>query len=583
MSYTSSARKSSTPSILRRSNKLRPSLGVRFQFTNDLKAVLENYLSEKDKKSYVDLICSIRDSAAFIKDDELLHLLREAKECFSMIDSDLTLFVQVMMVIKWAHRPDDVVQAYQDYLLRVCMIHCDHIKFAFQQLVASFTDGNDEKRIQGDCLPSAEEERMFKNIHHVIKEVVQAIPFAGNLLMTVINDKFLFKKANARCHLYFVHNILEVCTYKPLLRSQILTLLFIKLVDIDVSASKEDMLNAEEASEIDESMFDIFPMEVDESVNEVQDMKHEAAHKMDVCLHRIYRYLYGECYDSDDMFNLKTATSIYREMLRIFDTILLPTHASTHVQFVMLYIVSFKDTLANAFVRYLWKKAMNPGLAPLIRRAAFSFLSGLLARANFIPFSCVKDILMQLSEWIHKYIETVPCKKSDENASMLQTHLVFYTACETLFYLLTFRHSEFVSRRKNMRFVGGLNIGKIVMSRFNPLATCSATITDKFADIMKTYQIVYCYSVMSFENRIPIPPEDLWIYEFFPFDTYILRRTLSIIEPIYRKCEIQLNNGVKVKGSDTDEEQEDDFIPQGMSPHSPHFSQLLRNPSPAFV
>ena len=39
----------------------------------------------------------------------------------------------------------------------------------------------------------------------------------------------------------------------------------------------------------------------------------------------------------------ESTKKLYRELLLVFDRILLPTHASCHVQFIMFYICSFKD------------------------------------------------------------------------------------------------------------------------------------------------------------------------------------------------------------------------------------------------
>lgn len=66
MSYISSSRNSSTPSILRKPNKPKASPGprVRFQFDSvtNLKVLLLNYVQEKNKDAYVDLVCKIRDA-----------------------------------------------------------------------------------------------------------------------------------------------------------------------------------------------------------------------------------------------------------------------------------------------------------------------------------------------------------------------------------------------------------------------------------------------------------------------------------------------------------------------------------------
>lgn len=65
MSYISSSRHSSTPSILRKAAKPKLSPGPRVQFqldNNNLKVLLLNYVQEKNKDAYVELVCKIRDA-----------------------------------------------------------------------------------------------------------------------------------------------------------------------------------------------------------------------------------------------------------------------------------------------------------------------------------------------------------------------------------------------------------------------------------------------------------------------------------------------------------------------------------------
>lgn len=67
----------------------------------------------------------------------------------------------------------------------------------------------------------------------------------------------------------------------------------------------------------------------------------------------------------------------------------------------------------------------------------------------FIPifvFRSAKVVLQGLSQWIHDYINT-----QDELGmvnSDVRVHKVFYSVCQALFYIVVFRHKDFVHRRK---------------------------------------------------------------------------------------------------------------------------------------
>lgn len=61
-------------------------------------------------------------------------------------------------------------------------------------------------------------------------------------------------------------------------------------------------------------------------------------------------------------------------------------------------------------------------------------------------FRSAKVVLQGLSQWIHDYINT-----QDELGmvnSDVRVHKVFYSVCQALFYIVVFRHKDFVHKRK---------------------------------------------------------------------------------------------------------------------------------------
>lgn len=64
MSFISSGRKSSTPSILRKPGRPRslPANSVKFKLDSGLKTLLLSYVNEKNRDAYVELIHRIKDA-----------------------------------------------------------------------------------------------------------------------------------------------------------------------------------------------------------------------------------------------------------------------------------------------------------------------------------------------------------------------------------------------------------------------------------------------------------------------------------------------------------------------------------------
>ncbi|CAF4892672.1 unnamed protein product, partial [Rotaria sp. Silwood1] len=84
-----------------------------------------------------------------------------------------------------------------------------------------------------------------------------------------------------------------------------------------------------------------------------------------------------------------------------------------------------------------------------------------------------------------------------------------------------------------------------ISSELNPLKYSLPAITHRFAQLARNYQIVFCYSIIETNNRYTLPetfstndylngnlPSNI-LYSYFPFDPYVLKRSLIFIQTIY--------------------------------------------------
>ncbi|XP_009076439.1 PREDICTED: RNA polymerase I-specific transcription initiation factor RRN3 [Acanthisitta chloris] len=282
-------------------------------------------------------------------------------------------------------------------------------------------------------------------------------------------------------------------------------------------------------------------------------------------------------------FNINNTKDLYRDLVSVFDKLILPTHASCHVQYFMFYICSFKLGLAEAFLDHLWKKLQDPNNPSVIRQTAGSYIGSFLARAKFIPAITVKACLDLLVNWMHKYIDN---QDTGANAYCdVALHGPFYSTCQAVFYTLIFRHKQLLdgNLRKGLSYLQSLNFERIVMCQLNPLKICIPSVVNLFAAITRKYQLVFCYTIIERNNRQFIPvvrsgtggdlvqtctnPLD----SFFPFDPYILKRSKKIIDPLYQFWEElsaeDLENLKKPIKKGSSEDEDDDFL-KGETPQN---------------
>lgn len=154
----------------------------------------------------------------------------------------------------------------------------------------------------------------------------------------------------------------------------------------DVVCSKENIEKSENTTQVEIKNVDesVFSMEVDDILDTELDMKSESARTLDLCIHRICKYIQDECHDKNGTLKLEKVKSLYQDLLYVFESVIIPTCGPVHLPFVMLYLISFKRNLSDSFMNYLWSKISNVKIAGTIRQSAIYYLAGLLSHASFV-------------------------------------------------------------------------------------------------------------------------------------------------------------------------------------------------------
>ncbi|XP_053412116.1 RNA polymerase I-specific transcription initiation factor RRN3-like [Nycticebus coucang] len=228
-----------------------------------------------------------------------------------------------------------------------------------------------------------------------------------------------------------------------------LELIIERLLKLDVSASRQDIEDAEATATQTcvgtDSTEGLFNMDEDEETEHEtkgdperpDEMVHPTGKRLDLLLSLLLSYIKDVCYTDGKIDNNKTK-DLYQDVINIFDKILLPTHASYHVQFFMFYLCSFKLGFAEAFLEHLWKNLQDPNNPAIIRRAAANYIGSFLARAKFIPLITLKSCLDLLVNWLHIYLNNRIQEQRDFVMLLSMDHFIQPVRwCSTLWFLDT--------------------------------------------------------------------------------------------------------------------------------------------------
>uniref|UniRef100_G3S684 RRN3 homolog, RNA polymerase I transcription factor n=1 Tax=Gorilla gorilla gorilla TaxID=9595 RepID=G3S684_GORGO len=443
--------------------------------------------------------------------------------------------------LPWLNRSQTVVEEYLAFLgnlvsaqtvfLRPCLSmiasHFVPPRVIIKEGDVDVSDSDDED----DNLPAN-----FDTCHRALQIIARYVPSTPWFLMPILVEKFPFVRKSER------------------------TL---------VNASRQGIEDAEETATQTcggtDSTEGLFNMDEDEETEHetkagperLDQMVHPVAERLDILMSLVLSYMKDVCFVDGKVDNGKTK-DLYRDLINIFDKLLLPTHASCHVQFFMFYLCSFKLT--------------------------------------------VKSCLDLLVNWLHIYLNN---QDSGTKAFCdVALHGPFYSACQAVFYTFVFRHKQLLSGnlKEGLQYLQSLNFERIVMSQLNPLKICLPSVVNFFAAITNKYQLVFCYTIIERNNRQMLPvirstaggdsvqtctnPLDT----FFPFDPCVLKRSKKFIDPIYQVWEDmsaeELQEFKKPMKKDIVEDEDDDFlkgeVPQndtvlGITPSS--FDTHFRSPS----
>ncbi|KAI4822232.1 hypothetical protein KUCAC02_007791 [Chaenocephalus aceratus] len=321
-------------------------------------------------------------------------------------------------LLPWVGRSQAVVDEYMAFLSNLVSAQTVYLCACLKMVVSHFSP----KRViicEGgvDISDSDDDDenlpRNFDQCHQALQLIARYVPSTSRFLMPILQENFPFVQKSSRTLECYVHNLLRLSMYIPALRRDVLELIIGKMLKLDVSASRSDIEEAEENTVPSQRAEDgaeegLFEMDEDMSADappRPSVMAHPVADRLDTLMAVLLAYIKDVCHVNGS-FHADRTKDLYRDVLSVFDKLILPTHASCHVQYTLFYLCSFRVALAEAFLEHVWKVLQSPSQPAVLRQAAAGYLGSFLARAKFVPVLTVRACLDLLLSWIHRYIDS---------------------------------------------------------------------------------------------------------------------------------------------------------------------------------
>ncbi|KAL9029553.1 MAG: hypothetical protein Q9196_002217 [Gyalolechia fulgens] len=529
----------------------------------------------------------------------------------SMLNKFCADLVNTVLDSNWLERSEDYVQLFTQFLANLVSAQGVHLPNVLRMLADNLA-ANPPSKNKTSKLPSIPLSKAYGRAHKTLHYLLQIIPSACRILLSILTNAFPHQTDSRRAHLVYVHNLLQITEYAPILEADILALITERLMKIDVQVQEDLEDLAEDAEEgvvrhIPQVGPDVAKIlddpeesdedsdtdgETDEDTLRTRDIA-KNVEKMDCILDMLFAY-----YDRQSRSPLtRSRTGFLDMLLSQFQTIILPTHRSRHTQFLLFHFVQQSETYVDIFVGMCAQTSFDKKKPAMVRQAAAAYLASFVARGTHVSAEIVREVWDYLStelKRLHRDYES-GCRGPDP-----QRYSTYYSLVQALLYIFCFRWRDLESGpdedmeddelpsiydeerhwRVGVKETFQLNL----FSKLNPLKVCSPAIVTEFARIAHQLRVVYVYHLLETNKRIRLSrfsgassyiqvnretalsarsdEEHHHLDEYFPFDPYYLPRSKRWIEGDYREWKgvPELDDEQVVESESEDEGSEDSHV-----------------------
>lgn len=462
-----------------------------------------------------------------------------------------------------------------------------------------------------------------RRIHAALATIMRLCPKAKTELLPIITANAPFRMRPEAELVWYYKQCLFVTEYLPAVRGQILVLVINRCLEMDVEIKITDVGEAT----IDTTAEDcgdaaIFQLDLDDDENKavlLQDITvDEMADKLDSLMLLLFEHV-------EHALHLgMPAIDIYLLLSRVFESAIIITHKSKFVQFLILHVCGIEAKavvttnhamsgsgepveealLYREFASKLIDVILDPYRGTVTRQSGACYLASFVSRAPFVCAETACESVDALLRWAEAYIHSLGSLSvhAPDAREQCCLHSLFYTVCQSAYYIMCFRGAEVVRlvrgspEKGNAGLLSHLDLSasrwtKICAHPLLPLRYCLESVRSEFLRISNVLSLLdgavlerlgkdELRSSVTRQQRkkkiaslittaATLEKERLRggvgglgggtnpLDSFFPFDPYLLRRSHSHVEPYYKHWDGGVSENDIADDNDEDRESAD--------------------------
>ncbi|KAH7023266.1 RNA polymerase I-specific transcription initiation factor RRN3 [Ilyonectria destructans] len=487
-------------------------------------------LFASDKQRYLPPVVGEEDDT--LKPHELQVYVMALTGCIPILkDKACNGLVKTILKCSWLGRDDAFVKVFTHFLAALVSAQGSYLSPVLGMMVEKFSD----TRTSVWCVPDFPEvnrETMRDRLHSTLQYLLQMFPSAIPVLENLLGSKFPFPDESMRVHMAYIHNLLRIKNYVPVLRDEVLDLIINRVVKIDsqmqvdledldddVTAAvmyalrdhSRDVEWEDDADDVsDTESVDSDDPDFDEDAARIKSIK-GSVEKMDAALDTLFQVYTPHFANPGSDAAFDTFTILLRE----FDHMVLPTYKSRHTQFLIFHFAQMHERLTDAFCGQLIATAFQGNTPNVLKQAAAAYLASFVARGAHLPGHLVRSIFSLLIHHLEQYRKKYEplCRGPD-----LKRFHPYYSLVQATLYIFCFRWqdlivgapedvdpedaSSYIGQEVDWVGTSRKDLSVQIFGKLNPLKVCAPVIVEEFAKLAHRLNFMYVYPLVEGNKRI---------------------------------------------------------------------------------
>ncbi|CAD5225179.1 unnamed protein product [Bursaphelenchus okinawaensis] len=480
-------------------------------------------------------LCRALGQLKMWKEDMRVEFLHGFLDLASKFDASCLDMVRALCDVDWLYIPKSQLSPFLAMLTDACIFNPVFVDSVLKSCVRNLSppiefQANEKGEVTAICLlQDAELELLYLKAMDCIEMIVKRLPPAVFSLSSAILKHKPHRTAPLEKMIAHVRLIIVMADKYPQISEELFGALINGLLQMDGIVSQYSGVDIARNSA---SLF--LTADVEDKYDE-EGYKMKIKEKLDVCMTMLLCYVglgsENPIVKPNDTPHTKFLESyeppkgIFNRLLPILETHILYCHEMDNVPFLWFYMASYSRENLMKLMRVFWRVMTTPTQRPNeFKKAhnAAAFLSGILARANFVNYQVMCFWLKQMANWCLRYIDKAGQVKRPGG----HQHGTFYAIVQAFLFVICFRYKEFVDNKQidELRLWG---LGRIVHCQLEPLNYIATPLAKCFASVSRYMQIVYCSHIINLSDNGPLEC-------YFPFLKSGLFQMADLIQPLLR-------------------------------------------------